>query len=152
MHTMSHEAFSLLVKESVAELPKEFKKLLKNIAVIVEDEPGPEERERFGPSGGRLLGLYHGVPYKHRGPYYGNHPPDVIVIYKNSIESVCDTEEEVRRQVRATVIHEIGHYFGFSDRELREIERGNEPDLTRELPALRRGPRRRMPRIPDKET
>jgi predicted Zn-dependent protease with MMP-like domain len=152
MFVMDREAFALLVKESVAELPKEFKKLMHNIAVIVEDEPGPDERERFGPGGGRILGLYHGVPFRHRGPYYGNLAPDVIVIYKRSIESVCDTAEEVRRQVRATVIHEIGHYFGFSDRELREIEHGNEPDLTRELPASRRGPRRRMPRIPDKET
>ncbi len=144
MVTLTRDAFALLVKEAVAELPKEFKKLLKNIAVIVEDEPGPDERERFGPSGGRLLGLYHGVPFRHRGPYYGNMAPDVIVIYKRTIESICDTEEEVRRQVRATVIHEIGHYFGFSDRELRAIERGNEPDLTLERPASRRGPRRRM--------
>ena len=145
MFTMDHEAFAQLVKESVADLPKEFKKLLKNIAVIVEEEPGPEERARFGPSGRTLLGLYHGVPYKHRGPYYGNLPPDVIVIYKRPIESICNTEDEVRSQVRDTVIHEVGHYFGFSDRELREIEHGNEPDLTHERPPLRRGgPRRRM--------
>ena len=152
MFTLDREAFALLVKESVAELPKEFKKLLRNIAVIVEDEPGTDERQRFGPGGGRLLGLYHGVPFRHRGPYYGNLAPDVIVIYKRSIEGICDTEEEVRRQVRATVIHEIGHYFGFSDGELREIERGDAPDLTRELPRLRRGPRRRMPVPPKKES
>ncbi len=152
MFALEREAFALLVKEAVAELPKEFKKLLKNIAVIVEDEPGPEERERFGPGGGRLLGLYHGVPFKHRGPYYGNLAPDVIVIYKNTIESICNTEEEVRSQVRATVIHEIGHYFGFSDRELREIERGDAPDLTRELPPARRGPRRRMRPEPKQES
>jgi predicted Zn-dependent protease with MMP-like domain len=152
MVVLDREAFALLVKEAVAELPKEFRKLLKNIAVIVEDEPGPEERERFGPRGGTLLGLYHGVPFRHRGPYYGNAAPDVIVLYKRSIESICDTEEEVRRQVRATVIHEIGHYFGFSDRELREIERGDEPDLTREIPSSRRGPRRRMVPEPKKES
>jgi predicted Zn-dependent protease with MMP-like domain len=151
MIKMDRDAFAKLVQDSVAGLPREFKKLLRNIAVIVEDEPGPAERERFGPGGGRILGLYHGVPYKHRGPYYGNIPPDVIVIYKNSIESICDTEEEVRQQVQATVIHEVGHYFGFDDRELRDIERGNAPDLTRERPSSRRGPRRRMAR-PAKES
>jgi len=71
---------------------------------------------------GLLLGLYHGVPLKHRGPYYGNIPPDVISIYQKPIESICSSEEEIKKKVREVVRHEIGHYFGKSDKELKEIE------------------------------
>jgi predicted Zn-dependent protease with MMP-like domain len=63
------------------------------------------------------------VPFKHRGPYNGNQPPDVIVIYQKPIESICSSEAEVKDKVREVVLHEVGHYFGLSDRELREIER-----------------------------
>ena len=70
-----------------------------------------------------ILGHYHGVPFKHRGPFYGNIPPDVIVIYQKPIESICSTEEEIKKKVREVVFHEIGHYFGLSEKELREIER-----------------------------
>jgi predicted Zn-dependent protease with MMP-like domain len=125
---MEREAFEKLVDEAVDSLPAKFKKLIHNVAVIVEDEPAQETRRRLSaPHRGEILGLYHGVPYQHRGPYYGNHPPDVIVIYQKPIERICSTDDEVREQVKATVIHEVGHYFGFSDPELREIERESRP-------------------------
>lgn len=117
-------AFEALVGEALDDLPAKFKKLIDNVAVIVEDHPSGDTRRSVGlPSSSTLLGVYHGVPFQHRGPYYGNLPPDVIVIYQKPIESICVTEDEVREQVRDVVIHEVGHYFGFSDRELRAIER-----------------------------
>jgi predicted Zn-dependent protease with MMP-like domain len=70
-----------------------------------------------------LLGLYHGVPLKDRGSYYGNVPPDVIIIYQEPIESISSSEDEVRERIREVVRHEIGHHFGLSEKELREIER-----------------------------
>ena len=57
-----------------------------------------------------------------RGPNYGNIPPDVIVIYQEPIESICRTDDEVRDEVRETVLHEVGHYFGLDERTLRDIE------------------------------
>ena len=121
---MEREPFEKLVEEAMASLPKPFKKLIHNVAVIVEDNPSWETRRKFGaPPSTHILGLYHGVPFAHRGPYYGNVPPDVIVIYQKPIEAICRTDEEIREQIQDTVIHEVGHYFGFSDRELREIER-----------------------------
>jgi len=121
---MERERFEKLVEEAMASLPKPFKKLIHNVAVIVEDNPAWETQRRFGASAAtHILGLYHGVPFAHRGPYYGNVPPDVIVIYQKPIEAICRTDEEIREQIQDTVIHEVGHYFGFSDRELREIER-----------------------------
>jgi len=121
---MEREKFEDLVEEAMASLPQKFKKLLQNMAIIIEEAPSPEVYHKTGASpAGSILGLYHGVPFKHRGPYYGNLPPDVIVIYQKSIESLCSSEEEIRAKVREVVLHEIGHYFGLSDRELRDIER-----------------------------
>jgi predicted Zn-dependent protease with MMP-like domain len=94
------------------------------VAVLVEDYPSLDVRRRMGaPSRMSILGLYHGTPFQHRGPYYGNLPPDVIIIYQQPIESICTTETEIREQVQDTVVHEVAHYFGFTDAELREIER-----------------------------
>ncbi|MBU1185962.1 MAG: metallopeptidase family protein [Acidobacteria bacterium] len=120
---MDRKTFEGYVEEAVDSLPKKFKKLLDNIAVIVEDTPPLEVyRETGSPRRSLILGTYQGVPYKHRGPYYGNYPPDVIVIYQKPIEKICGTEEKIRQTVREVVIHEIGHYFGFSDAQMREIE------------------------------
>jgi predicted Zn-dependent protease with MMP-like domain len=110
---MDRADFEKLVEEAVAGIPGRFKKLIENVAVMVEDDPPP---------GRPLLGLYHGVPFKHRGPYYGNLPPDVIVIYKRPIERITRSDEEIKNKVREVVLHEIGHYFGLEEDELREIE------------------------------
>ena len=123
---MRKEKFEQLVEDALRGLPKEFKKLIENLVVIVEEEaPLDVYRETGSHPFSRILGTYHGVPFKHRGPYYGNIPPDVIVIYQNPIEEICSDEEEIKKEVRKVVIHEIGHYFGFSDTEMRKIEEEN---------------------------
>ena len=112
---MPREDFERLVEEALKGIPRRFKELIANVVVMVEDDPPP---------GMPLLGLYHGVPFQHRSPAsYGNHPPDVIVIYQRPIESVSRTPEEIKDQVRDTVLHEVGHYFGLEEDELRDIER-----------------------------
>ncbi len=112
---MDKQDFEKLVEEAVAGIPARFKKLIENLTVMVEDDPPP---------GMPLLGLYHGVPYTRRGPsFYGNTAPDVIVIYQRPIESICRTPDEIRDKVREVVLHEVGHYFGLEEDELREIER-----------------------------
>ena len=75
----------------------------------------------MGIRSGKLLGLYQGVPLTKRGWNYGNMLPDRIVIYQRTIESVAASPEAIEKIVQDTVIHEIGHYFGFSDKELREL-------------------------------
>jgi predicted Zn-dependent protease with MMP-like domain len=121
---MEKEKFEELVREALDKLPQKFKKYLDNLAVIVEERPSREIYDKTQtPPFSSILGHYHGVPLKHRGPFYGNVPPDVIVIYQKTIESICATEEEIKKKVKEVVLHEIGHYFGLSDKELREIEK-----------------------------
>ena len=116
---MDEKRFRKLVVEALDNLPKEFAEKLNNVSVVVEDSPTPAQLKslRLTPRA-LLFGLYQGVPQPKRGIYYSN-IPDKITIFKNSIEKVSTTEEEVRAQVRATVIHEIGHHFGLSDQELK---------------------------------
>ena len=105
--------------EAVAGLPEFFRERLENVAIIVEDYPGPEVQGRFR---GRVLGLYHGVPRPQRSVWAQYPSPDIIYIYQKNIEAICRSEEEIKAQVRETVIHEIGHYFGLSDEKIRELE------------------------------
>ncbi|MGD8979139.1 MAG: metallopeptidase family protein [candidate division WOR-3 bacterium] len=85
-----------------------------NIEVVVEEEPVAQSS---------LLGLYQGVPFKHRGVWYGNVLPDKITLFKRNIERVSRTEEEVREWVKKVLIHEIGHYFGFSEADLHRLNK-----------------------------
>ena len=126
---MDKKKFEALVEEALEDIPEEFKEKLENVTVMVEDRPPREVYEKTGSSPYSLIfGLYHGVPYKHRGPFYGNIPPDVIVIYQESIERIYSSEEEIRNKVVEVVIHEIGHYFGMKDPRLREIEESKKAD------------------------
>ncbi len=118
---MEREKFEKLVEEALASLPRRFRKLLHNLAVIVEDNP-PRDMSSRRTSSSNLLGLYHGVPFNHRGSYYGNVPPDVIFIYQKPIEQISSSDDEIKKRVREVVLHEIGHYFGLSEEELRQIE------------------------------
>ena len=106
---MDEGKFRKLVEEAIDSLPEEFKKRLNNISVVVDDSPGVP-----------LFGLYQGSPQTKRG-FYSGVLPDKITIFKKSIEQVARTEEEIKAQVRATVVHEIGHHFGLSEHDLRNF-------------------------------
>ena len=115
---MEDEKFKKLVEEAIDSLPKEFAEKLNNVAVVVEDSPTGFQMRNLGlPPWGLLFGLYQGIPQTKRGIYYSA-PPDKITIFKSSILRVAQTPEQIRAQVRATVIHEIGHHFGLSDKEM----------------------------------
>jgi predicted Zn-dependent protease with MMP-like domain len=115
---MDEEQFEKLVGEALDSLPDEFAKKLDNVSVTVQDFPTPFQLRKTGlPPWGLLFGLYEGIPQTKRGNYSGV-LPDKITIFKNAIERVAHTDEEIKAQVRQTVIHEIGHHFGLSDEEL----------------------------------
>lgn len=112
---MDHQHFEDLVEQALGQLPPEFRDKLTNIAIIVEDLP-----PHASSPGTLLLGLYHGVPRTERSTFFST-PPDRIYLYQKNIEAICRNDEEVRRQVRATLLHEVGHYFGMSEDELRNV-------------------------------
>lgn len=116
---MDEERFRELVSEAIDSLPVEFGKRLNNVAVVVEDAPTVQQLRKLRlPPWALLFGLYEGIPQTKRVSYSGA-LPDKITIFKNSIEKVARNGEEIKAQVRATVIHEVGHHFGLSDEDLR---------------------------------
>jgi predicted Zn-dependent protease with MMP-like domain len=116
--------FEELVVSALRRLPKFFKKKMKNVDVVIEDRASQKLLAEMGlRSPFELLGLYQGVPLDRRGFYYGNVLPDKITLFQISIESTCQTKEEIEEKVREVVIHEVGHYFGLDDERLEELEK-----------------------------
>ena len=120
---MTREQFQRLVIEAVALIPKRFRREMKNLALVVEDEPSAEllaEMEIEPPDS--LFGLYQGTPLPERTWAFGNNLPDRITLFQRPIEEDCEDEDEVRAVIGETLIHEVGHYFGMSEEEIEEIE------------------------------
>ncbi len=118
---MERERFEQLVEEALAELPQQFRAKLRNIAVIVESRPQRSLRRRKSPkTRGLLLGVFQGVPLTQK-TVFSPTPPDRIVLYQENIEAICRSDEEIKEQVRLTVLHEIGHYFGLDEEQLKDV-------------------------------
>jgi predicted Zn-dependent protease with MMP-like domain len=120
---MERERFEFLAAKAFESLPGFFRKRIDNVHIAVEDEPSDSERAKAKISrGGLLLGLYSGIPLTQRGTWYGSFPtmPDKITLYQNNIEKVCQNEEEIEQKVYEVLFHEIGHYFGMSEEEIRK--------------------------------
>ncbi len=116
MVAVTRERFEELVADALDGIPPELGEQMENVAVLVEDWPRP------GETGTTLLGLYEGVPLTARGPIgYSNVMPDRITIYRGPLCARARDEDDLARQVRVTVLHEVGHYFGISDARLREL-------------------------------
>jgi predicted Zn-dependent protease with MMP-like domain len=120
---MDRERFTQLVEEALQEIPRRFRTAMKNVAVVVEDEPPAHVLEEMDVEPeDTLFGLYQGTPLPERGWGYGNALPDRISIYRLPILEACADEDEIRDCVAETVIHEFGHYFGMSEEEIEAIE------------------------------
>jgi predicted Zn-dependent protease with MMP-like domain len=119
---MDRPLFEQLVTKSLKRLPGKFRKKLRNIVIDIEDQPAQRLLDDMGITTGTLFGLYQGVPLPEREWNYGNALPDRIVIYQKVIERAASSEEEIEEIVLDTVVHEIGHYFGFDDETLHSIE------------------------------
>jgi predicted Zn-dependent protease with MMP-like domain len=114
------EQFESLVRQAIDGLPMEYRRLLDNVAVIVEDEPPQAILDDFGlESPDDLLGLYSGVSRDSDSFFNtGGQLPARISIYRGPILRLCRSAEEVVQEVRDTVVHEIGHHFGLDDDEM----------------------------------
>jgi predicted Zn-dependent protease with MMP-like domain len=117
---MERDQFENIVAEVLDSLPKEFRKRIRNLAVLVEDFP-PGQTSRSGHSGKLQLGLFHGIPMTRKSAFDLPTGPDYVVLYQKNIEAVCSTEVEIRNQIRLTVMHEFGHYFGMNEQQLKDV-------------------------------
>lgn len=119
------DRFEELVAEALDGLPEEFAEMLDNVAVVVQDEPTEDDLREVGidpadaddPEAGELFGLYQGVPLEARDSFYSA-LPDRVVIYRGPILRYCTSRREVLREIRDTVVHELGHHFGLDEDDM----------------------------------
>ncbi len=123
---MDRERFIKLVADVLDSLPERFRTRVRNVAVLVEDLP-PQQPGRKRPRNlGRrpqslVLGVFHGVPLTRKSVFDLPTGPDYIVLYQKNIEAICSSDDDIRWQVRQTVLHELGHYFGMSEDQLEDV-------------------------------
>lgn len=124
VYRVSREHFESLAEEALETLPERYGKYFENITIIVEDQPDSEETRRLKSKRELILGVYSGVPYPDKKGFF-NIPyplPDKIILFQKNIEDLCSSEKDLIEQIQKTLIHEVGHYFGLSERELRKYE------------------------------
>jgi predicted Zn-dependent protease with MMP-like domain len=120
---LHREEFERLVADALASIPRRFRDAMRNIAIVVDDEPSPDllaEMEIEPPD--TLLGLYQGIPLTERRWDAGNDLPDRILIFQGPHERASDDEDDLAVAIAETLIHEIGHYFGMSEEEIEDVE------------------------------
>jgi len=130
---MTRTKFRELVDEALEGIPARFRDAMKNIAIVIEDEPTAEDLEEVGiEPPDTLLGLYQGTPLTERQWAHGNVLPDKITLFQGPIEDSSEDEDDLVVAIGETLIHEVGHYFGLSEEEIEEIEerywRGDDQD------------------------
>ena len=110
--------FERLVEEALASLPPQFSELLENIAVVVEEEPSDDDLDMLEDDDDELLGIYRGIALTER--HYDMLPalPDQIAIFRGPILRLARNRREAVQEIRDTVIHELGHYFGLHDDDM----------------------------------
>lgn len=123
---MDEHEFRQIVEEEWANVPSPYNERIRNVALLIEDEPSVEVRRAEGLQGEEtLLGIYQGIPLTERGEGYGTGGtlPDTITMYR--LPTLIEAEEsgkEVREVVRDTIWHELGHYFGYDDTHIHQRE------------------------------
>ena len=108
---LTREDFEKIVSEKLDRLPEILHRNIDNVVFQVEEGSAPN-----------LLGIYHGIPYSKRKPGYSLVMPDRIVLFKKVIERGCHSREEIEDRIETVLLHEIGHYLGLNERQLRNLD------------------------------
>jgi len=117
--------FIRLVRRALREVPQPFKQHLKEIDIIVKRRPSLADLRAAGLAPDEsMYGFYQGVPMTERTSGYGMTVPDVIYIYQEPLEDDFNDDRELVEEIRTTVLHELGHFFGIDDERLEELGRG----------------------------
>lgn len=121
---MDRKSFEKLVQETLNRIPAEFQAAMKNVAIVIEDRPGPEAEDPDGreedDEQGTLYGLYQGISLPDRSADDSGTTPDVIFLYQKPLEEDFPNREDLVREIEITIVHEIAHYFGFDEETLEQ--------------------------------
>ena len=122
---MLTEKFEKIVTDAVAGMPGEFKEMLENVDICIQDWPSRQQLKSVGLRDKYdLLGLYEGTPRTERDQGYNLVLPDKITIFQKPLEAQCTSSRELKEEIVRTVKHEIAHYFGLDDERLEQLENG----------------------------
>ena len=120
---LTDQQFDALITRAMDELPQHYIKGLKNVVIVMADEPTDEQRQtmKLG-AHNLLLGLYEGVPLTQRGSGWSGMLPDKITLFKNEILAVAHDEDSLFQQIKRTLWHEMAHYYGLSHKEMDALQ------------------------------
>ncbi len=126
---MTREKFEDVAEEVFKSLPGFFSDKIDNVHIVVEDYPSEDVMQQMHVNKTSLLGLFQGIPLTHRGTWYGTSPttPDKISLYKSNIEANCRNDVEVAESIKEVLFHELGHYFGMNETEIRNAMKKFKP-------------------------
>jgi len=115
-------AFEKVLRQAIDDLPGMFREALRNVAIVVEERPPGWLLEELDiPPGETLYGFYHGIPLPERSVLDSGNLPDKISVYRGPLEEDFRDPGELARQIRTTLLHEIGHYFGMDEEDLSRL-------------------------------
>ncbi|OHB72125.1 MAG: hypothetical protein A2W17_03190 [Planctomycetes bacterium RBG_16_41_13] len=108
--------------DAIKELPQNIKTRLENVSIVVEDRPNAPVLEKLKLKSNRiLLGVFQGIPLNKKSVWHSGTLPEKITLFQKNIESVCHSEEEIKQRIKKVVRHEVAHYVGFSEEEIRQL-------------------------------
>jgi len=118
----SKEQFDRLVEEALQRVPRRYSRHFTNVRIVVEDFPSEEDAGLAGVPRNELLGLFAGASYPQKGGFFDIPAPfpDSIILYQKNIEAICDSKDQLIEEIRLTLVHEVGHYFGMSEEDLKQ--------------------------------
>lgn len=121
MFEVALDEFEAMVRRAIDALPAEFRERIANVEFAVEDFARPSDYARHTAPAATLLGVYRGVPLTRRGAHYNMITPDTIVLFREPLQYLSRTAEDLEARIHHVLRHEVAHYFGISDERLREI-------------------------------
>lgn len=114
--------FDQLITDAMNEMPQGLKNRLSNVSVVVEDRPTSAVLEKLGTMKNRtLLGLFQGIPLTKKSVWQPAVMPEKITIFRKNIENLCRSDEEIKQKIKEVVRHEVAHFVGFTENEIREL-------------------------------
>ena len=124
MIDVDDETFAAAVTDGIATVPDELMKMADNVAIFVEDEPGPDhaDPELSDEENAGLLGIYLGTPLTERDTWWSaGSLPDQIVLFRGPLTRMCDSLDQLRDEVAVTIVHELAHHFGIEEERLHAL-------------------------------